>query len=111
MESKPELELKTHNCDVIHIIEGAGFVGTRLAKVLDESGPAYRIFDKSLTGNQYVDVSQPDTLKSLPAAGVIINLAAESNQLLQLEVQGGLQSIRPSELRLDCNSTLEDFLY
>ena len=62
---------------MINIIGGAGFVGTRLAKVLGESGEPYRIFDKILSGNQYTDVTLPDTLKTLPSADVVINLAAE----------------------------------
>lgn len=62
---------------MINIIGGAGFVGTRLAKVLDESVEPYRIFDKALTGDQYTDVTLPDTLKTLPSADVLINLAAE----------------------------------
>ena len=62
---------------MINIIGGAGFVGTRLAKVLDELGRPYRIFDKALTGDQYTDVTLPDTLKNLPSADVLINLAAE----------------------------------
>ena len=62
---------------MINIIGGAGFVGTRLAKVLDELGRPYRIFDKALTGDQHKDVTLPDTLKNLPSADVLINLAAE----------------------------------
>jgi GlcNAc-P-P-Und epimerase len=62
---------------MIHIIGGAGFVGTRLAKVLKESGQAYRIFDKTLVGDQYVDVTFPESLNKLPSADVVINLAAE----------------------------------
>lgn len=62
---------------MIHIIGGAGFIGTRLAKVLNQSGRAYRIFDKSLVGDQFVDVTIPATLTKLPKADVIINLAAE----------------------------------
>jgi nucleoside-diphosphate-sugar epimerase len=62
---------------MIHIIGGAGFVGTRLARVLEESGQAFRIFDKALEGNQFCDVTVPETLTSLPSADVVINLAAE----------------------------------
>ena len=62
---------------MIHIIGGAGFVGTRLAKVFHESGEAYRIFDKALTGDQFVDVTRPESLGKLPSADVVINLAAE----------------------------------
>jgi len=62
---------------MIHIIGGAGFVGTRLAKVLEESGETYRIFDEALTGHQFVDVTDPESLTNLPSADVVINLAAE----------------------------------
>lgn len=62
---------------MINIIGGAGFVGTRLAKVLQESGQPFRIFDKALTGDQYTDVTLPDTLKNVAPADVVINLAAE----------------------------------
>ena len=70
------LPLKTE-VSMIHIIGGAGFVGTRLAKVLEESGEAYRIFDKTLAGNKFVDVTVPESLTRLPSADVVINLAAE----------------------------------
>ena len=62
---------------MIHIIGGAGFVGTRLAQVLEETGQAYRIFDKALAEDQFVDITHPESLKRLPAADVVINLAAE----------------------------------
>ena len=62
---------------MINIIGGAGFVGTRLAKVLEETGRPYRIFDKALTGDQYTDVTLPDTLNNLPSADTLVNLAAE----------------------------------
>ena len=62
---------------MIHIIGGAGFVGTRLTKVLDESDEAYRIFDKAFTDDRFVDVSATETFLELPTADVVINLAAE----------------------------------
>ena len=62
---------------MINIIGGAGFIGTRLAKVLNEHGTAFNIFDKALNGNNYCDVTQPDTLAAIPTADMIINLAAE----------------------------------
>ena len=62
---------------MINIIGGAGFVGTRLAKVLSEQGTAFRIFDKSLDGDSYCDVTDPNFLPSMPPADAIINLAAE----------------------------------
>lgn len=62
---------------MIHIIGGAGFVGTRLAKVFGESGQAYRIYDKALADDQFVDVAVSESLKHLPSADAVINLAAE----------------------------------
>ena len=61
---------------MIHIIGGAGFVGTRLAQVFDELSQDYRIFDKTL-GDKFVDVTRPKTFTELPSADVVINLAAE----------------------------------
>ena len=62
---------------MIHIIGGAGFLGTRLTKVLYEAGLPFQIFDKALTGNQHVDVTDASTLSAIPSADVVINLAAE----------------------------------
>ena len=61
----------------IAIIGGAGFVGTRLASVMSTSGTDYQIFDKVLDGNNYVDITKPETFNSLPQIDSIINLAAE----------------------------------
>jgi nucleoside-diphosphate-sugar epimerase len=61
----------------IGIIGGAGFVGTRLASVMDEAKTAYQIFDKVLNGTNYVDITKPDTFNSLPELDAVINLAAE----------------------------------
>ena len=62
---------------MIQIIGGAGFVGTRLAQVLSAQGADFRIFDKVLNGEGYCDVTEPNSLTSLPPADVLINLAAE----------------------------------
>ena len=62
---------------MIHIIGGAGFVGSRLAQVLDAQSTPFKIFDKALDGENYCDVTVPDSLASLPPADVVINLAAE----------------------------------
>ena len=62
---------------MIHIIGGAGFVGTRLAQVLSEQGKAFQIFDKTLDREGYCDVTDPTTLASLRPADLVINLAAE----------------------------------
>lgn len=62
---------------MIHIIGGAGFIGTRLAKVLANKARDFRIYDTALSGTQYVDVSLPETFKPIPQADIVINLAAE----------------------------------
>ena len=62
---------------MIHIIGGAGFVGSRLAQVLDAQSIPFKIFDKALDGESYCDVTMPESLASLPPAEIVINLAAE----------------------------------
>jgi len=62
---------------MIQIIGGAGFVGSRLAQVLDAQSTPFKIFDKALDGDSYCDVTVPESLASLPPAEVVINLAAE----------------------------------
>ena len=62
---------------MIHIIGGAGFVGTRLAQVLNSQGTPFKIFDKALDGEDYCDVTAPNSLTLLPSANTVINLAAE----------------------------------
>ena len=62
---------------MIHIIGGAGFVGSRLAQVLGAQSTPFQIFDKALDGISHCDVTMPETLVSLPPAEVVINLAAE----------------------------------
>ena len=62
---------------MIHIIGGAGFVGTRLAKVFNAQSTAFTIFDKTLRSTGYCDVTLPDSLAALPPADIVINLAAE----------------------------------
>ena len=62
---------------MIHIFGGAGFVGSRLAAALSQSGHDFRIYDVSLAGNAHVDVADADSLDQLPSADVVINLAAE----------------------------------
>jgi nucleoside-diphosphate-sugar epimerase len=59
------------------VIGGAGFVGTRLAEVLERENVDFQILDKKLEGAQYVDVTRPETLAALKSASVVINLAAE----------------------------------
>ena len=61
----------------IALIGGAGFVGTRLAEVLQNKNTQFVILDKILTGNQYIDVTDPETFHSLPDFDAVINLAAE----------------------------------
>lgn len=62
---------------MIHIIGGAGFVGSRLAQVLRARGVVFQLFDKTLDGEGYCDVTDPQSLNTLPPAEVVINLAAE----------------------------------
>ena len=62
---------------MIHIIGGAGFVGTRLAQVLGAQGTPFKTYDRALDGKDYCDVTIPESLTSLPSADVVINLAAE----------------------------------
>ena len=62
---------------MIHIIGGAGFVGTRLAGVLSAQGTVFKIFDKVLDRKSYCDVTAPMSLATLPPADIVINLAAE----------------------------------
>lgn len=62
---------------MIHIIGGAGFVGTRLAQILGARGTPFKIYDRALDGEGYCNVTMPESLASLPSADVVINLAAE----------------------------------
>lgn len=61
----------------IGIIGGAGFVGSRLASVMDQTNTPYQIFDKVLKGVNYVDITKPETFKGLPQLKAVVNLAAE----------------------------------
>ena len=62
---------------MIHIIGGAGFIGTRLTKVLENAGRDYQVFDKTLEETRFCDVTDPSSLAHIPPADVMINLAAE----------------------------------
>lgn len=62
---------------MIHIIGGAGFVGTRLVQVLNAQNAAFKIFDKAFDGEAYCDVTAPGFPTALPPADIVINLAAE----------------------------------
>lgn len=61
----------------IAIIGGAGFVGTRLASVLKSNHTEHKLLDKVLSDEQFIDITKPETLKSLDGSELIINLAAE----------------------------------
>lgn len=61
----------------IGVIGGAGFIGSRLASVMDEANTEYQIFDKVLHGINYVDITVPETFDSVPVLDTVINLAAE----------------------------------
>ena len=54
---------------MIQIIGGAGFVGSRLAQVLVNQGRQFEIFDKSIDGPGYCDVTEPSTLASCHTGG------------------------------------------
>jgi nucleoside-diphosphate-sugar epimerase len=62
---------------VVGLIGGAGFVGSRLATVMGKSRTEYRVFDKVLTGEDYLDITKPETFNKLPNLDVVVNLAAE----------------------------------
>lgn len=62
---------------MIKIIGGAGFLGSRLAQSLDNQRKRYEIYDKTLCGDQFVDVTQPCSFKNKPGFEIVINLAAE----------------------------------
>lgn len=61
----------------VGIIGGAGFVGSRLAVVMNEANTEYKLFDKVLDDANYVDITKPETFEALPQLETIINLAAE----------------------------------
>ena len=62
---------------MIHLIGGAGFIGSAVSRCLASSGRNYRVFDIASSGGQYVDVTSPISFKSMPPAELVINLAAE----------------------------------
>ena len=62
---------------MIAIIGGAGFVGSRLTQVLTAENKEFKVFDKALNVEGFCDVTESKSLKSLPSADVVINLAAE----------------------------------
>ncbi|MBD2859281.1 NAD-dependent epimerase/dehydratase family protein [Spongiibacter sp. KMU-158] len=61
----------------VGIIGGAGFVGTRLAAVMEDAGKDFHLFDKSLENSNYLDITDPKSFASLPHLDAVINLAAE----------------------------------
>ncbi|MDA8696228.1 NAD-dependent epimerase/dehydratase family protein [Gammaproteobacteria bacterium] len=63
----------------IAIIGGAGFVGTRLAKLFDLNQIEYYIFDKVLSDESYIDITIPKTFEVLDKFEIdaVVNLAAE----------------------------------
>jgi len=61
----------------IAIIGGGGFIGTRLVSLLDNTETRYRVLDKVLKGDNFVDITRPETFRSLPKFDAVINLAAE----------------------------------
>ncbi|VXD08775.1 N-acetyl-alpha-D-glucosaminyl-diphospho-ditrans,octacis-undecaprenol 4-epimerase [Enterobacterales bacterium 8AC] len=69
--------------ELVSIIGGSGFIGTRLARIFNESNIDFQILDKSKSVAfpdkwRYADVTKLETLESaLSGSTVIINLAAE----------------------------------
>lgn len=61
----------------INIIGGNGFLGTNLSDLLKIKSYSYKIFDKSLKNENYVDITSPQTLNNISPCDVLINLAAE----------------------------------
>lgn len=56
------------------LVGGAGFVGTRLQKILD----SFEVLDKRLSGHNFVDITQEKTFQSkLSSSNSIVLLAAE----------------------------------
>lgn len=62
---------------MINIIGGAGFIGKQLSRVLTVDNILHEVFDCDLNDRNYADVTIPESLKALPPAKVLINLAAE----------------------------------
>jgi nucleoside-diphosphate-sugar epimerase len=80
----------------VALIGGAGFVGTRLAEVLEDAGTQFQILDKVLTGDRYIDITDPETFKSKPAFDAVINLAAEHRDDVSPKSQYDLVNVEGS---------------
>ena len=61
----------------IGIVGGAGFVGSKLSTFFAELGRDFTVYDKNLSGESYVDVTNVYSLDGLLGVDVLINLAAE----------------------------------
>ena len=60
----------------IGIVGGAGFVGSKLSTFFAELGRDFTVYDKNLSGESYVDVTNVYSLDGLLGVDVLINLAA-----------------------------------
>ena len=70
----------------IAIIGGAGFIGTRLSRRLDDSNYNYDVYDKDTSNCKkalYLDIEDQKTLSQIHGSDIIINLAAEHRDDIQ----------------------------
>jgi len=59
------------------LLGGSGFLGSKLRHILNLADVDFASFDKSLSQKGYVDVTLPETFRTLPDADLVINLVAE----------------------------------
>lgn len=62
---------------MINIIGGAGFVGNKLSTILRDNGKQHCVYDKTLSGEAFIDVTDLSSFENMAHCTVIINLAAE----------------------------------
>lgn len=61
----------------INIIGGNGFLGKNLSDLLKSKSYSFKIFDKSLKNENYVDITSLQSLNNISPCDALINLAAE----------------------------------